>query len=75
MSIEVASGSLAILVIVHKLEYFLNARIVGSQIRANAWELLLAMLLMESAFGLMGLVAAPIYYAYLKDELAARGQI
>jgi len=30
---------------------------------------------MESAFGLPGLVAAPIYYAYLKDELAARGQI
>lgn len=75
VSLEVAMGSLAFLVIVHKLEYFLNARIVGSQIRANAWELLLAMLLMESAFGLMGLVAAPIYYAYLKDELSARGQI
>ncbi|MEO7744311.1 MAG: hypothetical protein ABIR98_15345, partial [Usitatibacter sp.] len=59
----------------HKLEYFLNARIVGTQIRAKSWELLLAMLVMESAFGLTGLVAAPIYYAYLKDELAARGVI
>jgi hypothetical protein len=27
---------------------------------------------MESVFGLAGVVAAPIYYAYLKDELAAR---
>jgi hypothetical protein len=30
---------------------------------------------MESAFGIAGLVAAPIYYAYLKDELTAAGQI
>lgn len=71
----VALGSLAFLVLVHKLEYFLNARIVGTQIRASAWELLLAMLVMEAAFGIPGLVAAPIYYAYLKDELAARGLI
>ena len=67
-----ALGSLAFLVVIHKLEYFLNARIVGERIRAKAWEILLAMLLMESAFGIAGLVAAPIYYAYLKDELAAR---
>jgi len=74
-SLVVAIASLAFLVVIHKLEYFLNARIVGSQIRASAWELLLAMLVMESAFGLAGLVAAPVYYAYLKEELAARGLI
>jgi len=34
--------------------------------------LLLAMLVMEAAFGMAGLVAAPIYYAYLKDELVGR---
>jgi predicted PurR-regulated permease PerM len=70
-----AIGSLAFLVVIHKLEYFLNARIVGSKIRARAWELLLAMLVMESAFGIAGLVAAPIYYAYLKEELKTAGQI
>ena len=31
------------------------------------------MLMMEAAFGIEGLVAAPIYYAYLKDERSARG--
>jgi hypothetical protein len=31
--------------VIHKLEYFLNARIVGIQINARAWELLIAMLL------------------------------
>jgi predicted PurR-regulated permease PerM len=71
-SLTAAVGSLVFLVVIHKLEYFLNARIVGERIRAKAWEILLAMLLMESAFGIAGLVAAPIYYAYLKDELAAR---
>ena len=75
VSLEVAMGSLAFLVIIHKLEYFLNARIVGSQIRASAWELLLAILVFEAAFGIAGVAAAPIYYAYLKDELAARGLI
>jgi len=71
----VALGSLAYLIAIHKLEYFLNARLVGTQIQARAWELLIAMLLMEAAFGIAGLIAAPIYYAYLKDELAAAGWI
>lgn len=71
----VAVSSLVFLIVVHKLEYFLNARIVGAQISAKAWELLLAMLAMEAAFGLPGVIAAPIYYAYLKDELTAAGLI
>ncbi len=48
---------------------------MGGQIRARAWELLIAMLVMEAIFGITGLVAAPIYYAYLKNELAARSLI
>lgn len=72
---QVAMASLVFLVVVHKLEYFLNARIVGSKIHAAAWELLLAMLVMETAFGLPGVVAAPIYYAYLKQELSDRGLV
>ena len=71
----VALGSLLYLVAIHKLEYFLNARLVGARIEARAWELLLAMLLMEAAFGVAGLIAAPIYYAYLKDELMAKGWV
>jgi predicted PurR-regulated permease PerM len=72
VSPAVALASLVFLVVVHKLEYFLNAHIVGSEVHAHAWEMLLAMLVMESAFGLPGLIAAPIYYAYLKDELVSR---
>jgi predicted PurR-regulated permease PerM len=71
ISLWVAVAALAFLIVIHKLEYFLSARIVGTQIQARAWELLIAMLLMETLFGISGLVAAPIYYAYLKRELAA----
>jgi predicted PurR-regulated permease PerM len=67
-----ASAALIFLIVIHKLEYFLNARIVGAQINARAWELLAAMLLMEAACGIAGVVAAPIYYAYMKDELTAQ---
>jgi predicted PurR-regulated permease PerM len=68
---QAALASLTFLVVIHKVEYFLNARIVGGQISARAWELLLAMLVMEAAFGLAGVVAAPIFYAYVKAELKA----
>jgi predicted PurR-regulated permease PerM len=72
---QVAMGSLAFLVVVHKFEYFLNARIVGARISAQSWELLLAMLVMEAAFGLPGVIAAPVYYAYLKQELIDAGLV
>jgi len=75
VSIWVAIAALSFLVVIHKLEYFLNARIVGGQIKARAWELLLAMLVMEAAFGLSGLIAAPVYYAYAKRELVEQGWV
>lgn len=71
----VAMGSLLYLILIHKLEYFLNVKIIGGQIRARAWELLIAMLIMEAAFGIAGLIAAPIYYAYLKNELDEMGYL
>ena len=75
MSIYIALSALTFLVAIHKLEYFLNARIVGSQINARSWELLMMMVISEAAFGLPGLVAAPIYYAYIKSELQEIGWI
>lgn len=75
VSFYVAAVALGYLVLIHKVEYFLNARIVGGEIHARAWELLLAMLVMEAAFGIPGLVAAPIYYAYIKRELVDQGWV
>ena len=75
VSMWVAVVALGYLVLIHKVEYFLNARIVGGEIQARAWELLLAMLVMEAVFGIPGLVAAPVYYAYVKRELVDQGWV
>jgi predicted PurR-regulated permease PerM len=74
-SVPIAVCSLVFLVVIHKLEYFVNARLVAGQINAAAWELLIAMLVMESLFGIAGLVAAPIVYAYVKHELHTRALV
>lgn len=75
VSLPIAVGSLVFLVVIHKLEYFLNARIIGARIQAAAWELLIVMLLMETLFGIPGVIAGPIFYAYLKRELAGAGLV
>lgn len=71
----VGIASLLFLVLIHKAEYFMNARIVGHEVQATAWELLTAMLLLEAAFGIAGLVAAPVVYAWLKAEIKEQGMI
>lgn len=75
VSPAVGIASLLFLVLIHKAEYFMNARIVGHEVQATAWELLSAMLLMEAAFGIAGLVAAPVVYAWLKAEVKEQGMI
>lgn len=75
VSLGTTVSSLIFLALIHKLEYFANARIIGGRVHASAWELLCAMLALEAVFGLPGLVAAPIAYAWLKAELAEAGVI
>ena len=69
-SVWLAMASLLLMVVIHKLEYFLSAKIIGSTIKAKAWEVLCVMLAMEALFGVAGILVAPIYYAYVKLELA-----
>ena len=74
-SLYVAVASLVFLVVVHKLEYFLNAKIIGLEIESAAWELLLVMVVFERVFGIGGIIIAPVYYAYLKNELKQCGLV
>ncbi|HWI79371.1 MAG TPA: AI-2E family transporter [Ramlibacter sp.] len=69
VSLGLGVASLVFLVVIHKLEYFLNARIVGGRIRVATYALLASMLVLEAAFGVAGLIAAPIYCAWLTREL------
>lgn len=73
VSFPLAAICLAYLVVLHKLEYFLNAKIMAGQIHSNPWEILCALLVFEAALGLPGLVAAPLVYAYIKTELIGLG--
>lgn len=66
---KVAIASIVFLIIIHKMEYYINAKIVGEKIKISIWELLLAMLVMETLFGLMGVALAPVIYGYIKEEL------
>jgi len=66
----VAVASLVFLIAIHKAEYFINARTVGSQVQVASWEILAAMLTGEALFGVQGLVAAPLVYPFFKREIA-----
>lgn len=75
ISIGTAVASLSFLVVIHKLEYLINSRIVGGETDSQAWEILLAIIVGEAAFGLGGIVMAPIVYAFMKRELRDRGLV
>ena len=75
VSIGTAVASLTFLVVIHKLEYLINSRIVGGETDSQAWEILLAILVGEAAFGVGGIVLAPIVYAFIKRELRDRGLV
>lgn len=65
----VGIACLVFLIVIHKLEYFLNAHFVGSRTSIAPYVVLAAMLVGEAAFGPAGLLAAPIFAAWLAREL------
>jgi predicted PurR-regulated permease PerM len=75
ISVGTAVASLTFLVVIHKLEYLINSRIVGGETDSQAWEILLAIIVGEAAFGVGGVVMAPIAYAFIKRELRDRGLV
>ncbi len=66
-----AGACLIFLITIHKAEYVINAKVVGQKTHMAVWELLCVMFVAEALFGPAGLVAAPLFYAYLKKELSA----
>lgn len=75
VSPAVGLACLLFLVAIHKFEYFINAKVVGKRTNTAAWELLTVMFIGEAIFGVAGLVAAPLYYAFAKRELQDSGLI
>jgi predicted PurR-regulated permease PerM len=68
VSPRMALLALIFLVVVHKLEYFLNSKIVGDRIRNPFWLTLLALVLGERLMGIPGMILAPVVLNYIKME-------
>lgn len=75
VSPAVAAACLVFLILIHKAEYFINAKVIGLRTHMGVWELLAVMFVLEALFGPPGLVAAPLFYAYCKKELEASGWV
>lgn len=63
--------ALVFLVVIHKLEYFLNSKIVGRRIDSPVWLTLIALLLGERIMGVPGMIIAPVLLHYIKTEAYA----
>jgi predicted PurR-regulated permease PerM len=69
ISLKLAIGALVFLVVIHKLEYFLNSKIIGSRIRNPVWLTLIALIIGERLMGIPGLILAPVVLNYLRVEM------
>ncbi len=62
--------ALVFLIVIHKLGYFLNGKIIGARIRTSIWLTLLALLVGERLMGITGMVLAPVLLHYIRIELS-----
>jgi len=69
ISLKLAIGALMFLVLIHKLEYFLNSKIIGNRIRNPVWLTLIALIIGERLMGIPGLILAPVVLNYLRVEM------
>jgi predicted PurR-regulated permease PerM len=60
--------ALVFLVLVHKLGYVLNSKIIGSKIQSSVWLTLLALIVGERLMGITGMVLAPVVLHYIRME-------
>jgi predicted PurR-regulated permease PerM len=69
VSLKLAIAALVFLVVIHKLEYFLNSKIIGDRIRNPVWLTLIALIIGERLMGIPGLILAPVVLNYLRVEM------
>ena len=72
VSPKLAGFALAFLITIHKFEYFLNSKIIGSRIKNPMWLTLLGLLLGEKLMGIPGMILAPVVLHYIKVEASRR---
>lgn len=70
ISLKMALFALIFLIGVHKLEYFLNSKIIGDRIRNPIWLTLVGLIIGERLMGVPGMVLAPVVLNYLRVEMS-----
>ncbi len=68
VSPKTALFALGFLIAVHKLEYFLNSKIIGDRIRNPVWLTLLGLIIGERLMGVPGMILAPVVLNYIRME-------
>jgi predicted PurR-regulated permease PerM len=68
VSPQLAGWALVFLISIHKLEYFLNSKIVGGRIWHPMWLTLIGLILGERLMGIPGLILAPVILNFIKIE-------
>ena len=68
VSPRMAITALIFLVVIHKLEYLLNSKIVGWRIHNPLWLTLLALIVGERLLGVPGIILAPVILNYIRLE-------
>ena len=68
VSPRTALAALIFLVVIHKLEYFLNSKIIGDRIKSPMWLTLIGLVLGEKLMGIPGMILAPVVLHYIKVE-------
>jgi len=68
LSPNTALWSLVFLVVLHKLEYFLNSKVIGDRIKNPMWLTLLGLIIGETLMGIPGMILAPVVLHYIKVE-------
>jgi predicted PurR-regulated permease PerM len=71
VSPRMAVLALVFLVVIHKLEYFLNSKIVGWRIHNPLWLTLLGLIVGEKLLGVPGMILAPVVLNYIRLEASA----
>jgi predicted PurR-regulated permease PerM len=61
---------LVFLIVIHKLEYFLNSKIIGDRIRNPVWLTLIALIIGERLMGIPGLILAPVVLNYVRVDMS-----
>ena len=69
VSPQAAFSALIFLVILHKLEYLLNSKIVGDRIKNPIWLTLVGLILGERLMGIPGMIFAPVVLYFVRCEM------